>query len=167
MEELRLSAGDKQDARIALLKHYSTEGIVHSIYLLALTLALLSFIEFTSPILEPLTTLSGKLVRGTILSLMTSSFIVLFVYVLGRTVFWGYMRLTIINVKPKENTETYDPKRTTVTFLQQLHEGCLDYVKAKHGVWARFYGLTARLLALIWLGLFIACLMVSLVWLSL
>jgi len=41
MEELRLSAKDKQDARMALLNYYSSECIAHSIYLLTLTIAFL------------------------------------------------------------------------------------------------------------------------------
>jgi len=162
MEELRLSAKDKQDARMALLSHYSSECVAHSIYLLALTIALLSFVEFIPHILEHLT-MSQKFVRGTLLSLMASIFTALYVYLLSRIIFWSYLRSAILGVKPKEgNGVTYDPERTTATFLLQLHEGCLDYVKKKHKIWARFYGLKTKHLALIWFDLFIIFLIISL-----
>ena len=162
MEELRLNTKDKQDARIALLSHYSSECIAHSIYLLALTIALLSFVEFTPHILEPLTT-SQKFVRSTLLSLMASVFTALFVYLLGQIILWSYLRSAILCVKPKGGNEvTYNPEETTATFLLQLHEGCLDYVKKKHEIWARFYELKTKHLALIWFNLFIIFLIVSL-----
>ena len=47
MEELRLSVRDKQDARMALLRYYSSECIAHGVYLLALAVAFLGFVEFT------------------------------------------------------------------------------------------------------------------------
>jgi len=167
MEELRLSAKDKQDARMALLRYYSLECIAHSIYLLALTVTFLSFVEFTPHILNVTSivfpTFSERLVTAVILSLMASVFIVLVVYVLGRTIFWTSLRSAILGVKPKDGNEvTYDPERTTLTFLLQLHEGCLDYVKKKHGFWAKFYGLKGRYLAFVWLDLFVVFLVVSL-----
>lgn len=167
MEELRLSAKDKQDARMALLSYYSSERIAHSVYLLALTIAFLSFVEFTPHILKVTSivfpTFSERLVTVVILSLMASVFIVLVVYILGRTIVWNYLRLAILGVKPKDGSGVaYDPERTTLTFLLQLHEGCLDYVKKKHGVWARFYGLKGRYLVFVWVDLFVVFLVVSL-----
>jgi len=169
MEELRLSAGDKQDARIALLRYYSSECVAHGIYLVALAVGFLGLVEVT-PILSEFTsgvvfsTLSEKLVSRIVLNLMVNGFVVLGVPVLGRTIFWGYLRSAILNVRPKGESEIEsDPRATTVTFLQQLHEGCLDYVKKKHRIWAKFYGLRARQLVLVWLGLFLVFLIVSLV----
>jgi high-affinity nickel permease len=40
-------------------------------------------------------------------------------------------------------------------------------VKKKHGFWTQFYGLRARHLAFIWVGLFVVFLMVSLLLLHL
>jgi hypothetical protein len=166
MEELRLSVKDKQDARIALLRYYSSECVAHSAYLIALAITLLAFVELTPYILEFATnfvfpTLPKESVTIIILSLVASSFIISFVYVLGRTIVWSYMRSAILGVKPKETEVTYDPDRTTLTFLLQLHEGCLDYVKKKHGFWRRFYGLRTRHLALVWVDLFILFLIAS------
>jgi len=167
MEELRLSSKDKQDARMALLRYYSSECVAHGAYLLALTVAFLGFVEFTPHILEPVTsvvfpTLSEELVRGIVLSLMSSGFIVLTVYILGRIIVWTYLRSAILSVRPKGGSGVaYDPERTTITFLQQLHEACVDYVKKKHGFWGQFYGLKARHLALIWLDLSIVFLIIS------
>ena len=168
MEELRLGVKDKQDARMALLRYYSSECVAHGAYLVALAVTFLGFVEFTPHILEFLTgvvfpTLSEEFVTDGILSLVASGFIVLFVYVLGRIVVWGYLRAAILSVRPKGgNAVAYDPERTTVTFLLQLHEGCLGYVKKKHGFWAQFYGLRARHLAFIWVDLFVVFFMVSL-----
>jgi hypothetical protein len=168
MEELRLTVKDKQDARMALLRHYSSECIAHGTYLVALAVAFLGFVEFTPYILEFVTsvvfpTLPERFVTVIISSLVASVFIVLVAYTLGRTIVCGYMRSTIISVKPKkENEVTYDPETTTATFLLQLHEGCLDYVKKKHGFWAQFYKLRAKYLTLIWLDLFIMFLIISL-----
>ena len=97
------------------------------------------------------------------LSLVASGFILLVVYFLGRTTVWGYLRSAILGVMPKGGSGvTYDPESAIVTFLLQLREGCLDHVKKKHGIWARFYGLRVRHLALIWVNLFIVFLIVSL-----
>jgi len=168
MEELRLSVKDKQDARMALLSYYSVECVAHSAYLLALAVTFLAFVEFTPKILELVTgpvfpTLIEEFVTAAILSLVASVFIVLVVYVLGLTIVWSYIKSAILSVKPKESAVTSDPEKTSVTFLLQLHEGCLDYVKKKHKIWAHFYGLKARHLTLIWFNLFVIFLIVSLV----
>ena len=168
MEEFRLTAKDKQDARMALLRRYSSECIAHGVYLVALAVGFFGLVEATPHILKFATsvafpTLSEELVSSTILSLMVSVFIVLVVYVLGRTIFWGYLTSAILDVKPKGGSGVKsEPGRTTVTFLRQLHEACLDYVGKKHGVWARFYGLRGGYLALMWLDLFVAFLIISL-----
>ncbi len=94
--------------------------------------------------------------------LMASGFIVFVVYVFGRAVFWGYLRSAIVNVKPKGGGGVeFEPGATTVTFMQQLHEACFDYVERKHGICTEFYDLRARHLALIWLDLFVVFLIVS------
>jgi len=166
MEELRLSVKDKQDARMALLSYYSSECIAYGAYLLALAVGFLGLVEVTPPLLEIAAsmvspTLPEQLVRSIILGLMASGFIVFVFYVLGRAVVWGYLRLAIVNVKPKGGNELKFEPGTTVTFMQQLHEACLDYVKRKHRLWTRFYGLRVRYLALIWLDLFVVFLAVS------
>jgi len=172
MEELRLSVKDKQDARMALLRYYSSECVAHSIYLLALAITFLAFVELTPHVLEFMTsfvfsTLPKESVIIAILSLVASSFIISFVYILGRTIVWSYMRSAILGVKPKESEVTYDPDKITLTFILQLHEGCLDYVKKKHGFWRHFYGLRTRHLALVWIDLFIMFLIASFLFLYL
>ncbi|MFB0567362.1 MAG: hypothetical protein ACETVM_02095 [Candidatus Bathyarchaeia archaeon] len=166
MEELRLSVRDKQDARMALLSWYSSECIAHGAYLVALAVGFLGFVEATPHILEfaasvfsPI--LPEGLVENIILGLMASVFVVFVVYVLGRAVFWGYLRSAIVNVMPKEGSEVKFEPGTTVTFMQQLHEACLDYVKRRHGMLTKVYGLRARYLALIWLDLFVVFLIFS------
>ena len=166
MEELRLSVKDKQDARMALLSYYSSECIAHGAYIVALAVGFLGLVEATPQILEFATsvfppTLPEGLVRNIILGLMASVFIVFVVYVLGRAVFWGYLRSAIVNIKPKGGSEVKFEPVTTVTFMQQLHEACLDHVKRRHRIWTRFYGLRARYLALIWLDLFVVFLIIS------
>jgi len=168
MEELRLSVKDKQDARMALLSYYSSECIAYGAYLLALAVGFLGLVEVTPPLLETAVsmvspTLPEQLVRSTILGLMASGFIVFVFYVLGRAVVWGYLRSAIVNVKPKGGNELKFELGTTVTFMQQLHEACLDYVRRKHRLWTRFCGLRVRYLALIWLDLFVVFLAVSVI----
>jgi len=169
MEELRLSVRDKQDARMALLSYYSSECIAHGAYLVALAVGFLGLVEVTPYILEFATsvvssTLPEELVRNIILGLMANGFIVLVVYVLGRAVVWSYLRSAILNVKPKGGRGVeFEPGATTVTFMQQLHEACLDYVKRKHGMWTKVYGLRVGRMALIWLELFVVFLVVSVV----
>jgi len=168
MEELRLSVKDKQDARMALLSYYSSECIAHSAYLVALAVGFLGLVEAAPHILEFATSvvspaLPEELVRRIILGLMASVFTVLVVYVLGRAVVWSCLRSAIVNVKPKEGSGVKFEQGTTVTFMQQLHEACLDYVQKKHGIWTKLYGLRARYLALIWLGLFAVFLVISLI----
>jgi hypothetical protein len=168
MEELRLSVEDKQDARIALLSYYSSECIAHGAYLVALSIVFLGLVEVASCTLEIAVnmispSLSEQLVRSIISGLMTSGFIVLVFYVLGRAVVWSYLRSAIVDVKPKgENELKFEPE-TTTTFMRQLHEASLDYVKKKHRTWIKFYELRARYMALIWLALFVAFLAVSVI----
>jgi len=168
MEELRLSVKDKQDARMALLNYYSSECIAHGAYLVALAVGFLGLVEASPHVLELVASvysaaLPEELATRIILSLMASGFIGLVVYVLGRAVVWGYLRSAIINVKPKEGNGVKLELGTTVTFMQQLHEACLDYVKRKHGIWTKFYGLKAGYLALIWLALFVMFLVISVI----
>jgi len=168
MEELRLSVKDKQDARMALLSYYSSECIAHGAYLVALAIGFLGLVEATPHILEFATsvfspTLPEEFVRRIILGLMASGFIVLVIYVLVRAVVWGYLRSAIVKVKPKGGNGVKFEPGTTVTFMQQLHEACLDYVKREHGVWTKFYGLKARYLAFIWLDLFVVFLVISVI----
>jgi hypothetical protein len=158
---MRLNAKDKQDARIALLKHYSSECITHSIYLLTLTITFLSFVEVTPHLGS--STLLEKLVTATTLSLVTSILTSLTAYILGRTIVFSYLKSTILSAKPKnENEIIHDSNKTTITFLLQLHEGCLDYVKKKHEFWGRFYSLKTQHLMPIWTALFITFLLISL-----
>jgi hypothetical protein len=144
---------------MALLSHYSSECITHGAYLVALAVAFLGLVETSPHILEFAASvfspaLPEELARRIVLSLMTSIFTVLVVYVLGQAVVWSYLRSAIINVKPKEGNGVKFEPGTTATFMQQLHEACLDYVKKKHGIWTKFHGLRTRYLALIWLTLF-------------
>lgn len=168
MEELRLSVKDKQAARMALLSYYSSECIAHGAYIVALTIGFLGLVEATPHILEFATsvvspTLPEELVRRIVLGLIASGFIVLVVYVLGKAVVWGYLRSAILNVKPKEGGEMKLEQGTTATFMQQLHESCLDYVKKKHETWSKFRDLKVEYLALIWLGLFAVFLIISVI----
>lgn len=166
MEELRLSVRDKQDARMALLSYYSSECVAHGAYLVALAVGFLGLVEvapyvleFAAGVFSP--ALPEGLVRNVILGLMASGFMVLVVYVLGRAVFWGYLRSAIVDVRPKGGSGLEFEQGTTVTFMRQLHEACLDYVEGRYGVWTKVYGLRARHLALMWLDLFVVFLIVS------
>jgi len=166
MEELRLSVRDKQDARMALLSYYSSECIAHGAYFLALAVGFLGFVEAGPRILEFAVsvfspTLPEEFVRRIMLGLMASGFIFLVVYVLCRAVVWGYLRLAVVNVKPKRGNGLKFEPGTTVTFMQQLHEACFDYVREKHGLWMKFYDLRVRYLVLVWLGLFVVFLVIS------
>jgi len=116
---------------------------------------------FAASVASP--TLPEEFVGRITLSLMASSLIVLVVYILVRAVVWSYLKSAIVNVKPKEGNGVKFEPGTTATFMQQLHEACLDYVKKKHWVWAKFYGLRARYLVLIWLTLFAVFLTISVI----
>jgi len=156
MEELTLTSENKQDARIALLKYYSSECVAHGVYLIAISLGFLSLTEIDS---IPFT---SELVRSIVASLLLSLFIVLLVYTLGRTFFWSYLRTTILSVKPKEeNAVKYEVDKTTVTFVQRLHLACVDYVKEKHSWSATVYTLKNSSLALVWFYLFVIFTIVS------
>lgn len=155
MEEFRLTPQDKQDARTALLKYYSSKCVSHGAYLVAIAVAFYGFVKFIPFILNfNILPLTPELMKSIIISLTLSGFIVLIVYVLSRTFFWSYLTTVILNVKPKEKNEMeHEPERTTVTFLQQLHIACFDYVESKHKISARIYKLGFGHLALIWIDL--------------
>jgi len=85
---------------------------------------------------------SLELTRGFILSLAASGFVVLAAYLLGRTIFWGYLTVAVLRVRPKKEDEVKSRRKgTTITFLQQLHVACFDYVREEHKIWAKFYAL--------------------------
>ena len=173
MEEFRLTLQDKQDARMALLKYYSSKCIAHGAYLTAIAVAFYGFIKSIPFILDstiniiilPLTT---EIMKSITISLTLSGFIVLTVYILGRTFFWSHLTTAILNVKPKEKNEVkYEPEQTTVTFLQQLHIACFDYVEHKHKISAKIYKLELGYLTLIWIDSSVIFIIVSLIWLYL
>lgn len=162
MEEFLLTPKEKQDARIALLKSYTLQCVAHSAFMIAIALGFFSLVQFARSIVFP--PLFSELSRGIIFSLTYSGFIVLVFYVLGRTFFWWHLRAAVINVKPKKESEVeHESERTTVTFLQQLHVACLDYVKEKHKICAKFYTLRPGHLALIWFDVFVAFLIIFLI----
>lgn len=162
MEEFLLTPKDKQDTRIALLKHYSSQCVAHSAYIVAIAFGFFGLVEFARSMVFPL--LSSGLSRSIILSLMYSGFVVLVVFVLGRTFFLGYLRAAVINVKPKkENEVEHESERTTVTFMQQLHVASIDFVKEKHEICAKFFMLKHGHLAILWFDTFVAMLVIFLI----
>lgn len=168
MEELALTARDKQDARIALLKHYSSECVAHGAYLVAIAVGFFGLVEATLVILKSETSVNflpftPELARSIVFSLMWSVFIILFIRILIRTLYWGYLTTAILNVKPKKESEVeYESGRTTVTFIQRLHVACVDYVSEEHkwsgpiGKWKK------NTWALIWFYLFVVFTIISL-----
>ncbi|MDH5437274.1 MAG: hypothetical protein OEX76_00045 [Candidatus Bathyarchaeota archaeon] len=163
MEELTLTPKDKQDARIALLKYYSSECVAHGAYLIALAVGFFGLVQVASLITSVDFLSFTELAGGIIANLMLSIFIVLIIYILGRTFFWGYLRTVVLNVKPKEESEVeFEAKRTTVTFIQRLHVACFEYVREKHKWSTKINTLKISTLALIWFYLFVAFTIVSL-----
>jgi hypothetical protein len=169
MEEFRLTLQDKQDARTALLKYYSSKCLAHGTYLVAIAVAFYGFVKFVPFILDPtlnitILPLTTELTKSIMVSLPLSGFIALTVYVLGRTFFWSHLTTAILNVKPKEKNEVeYEPEQTTVTFLQQLHIACFDYVEHKHKISAKICRLGFGYLTLIWIDLSVMFIIFSLV----
>ncbi|MFB0501893.1 MAG: hypothetical protein ACETVP_05425 [Candidatus Bathyarchaeia archaeon] len=164
MEEFMLTPKDKQDARIALLKYYSSECVAHGAYVVAIAVGFFGFVGFT-PIITSVNFLlfTSELARGIVASLMLSVFIILFIYVVGRTFFWGYLTTAILSVKPKGESEVeFEAERTTVTLIQRLHLACVDCVREKHRWSAIFYTLRISTLTLIWFYLFVAFSIISL-----
>lgn len=156
MEDFTLNSKNKQDARIALLKYYSSECVAHGAYLVAISIGFLSLTEVDS---IPFT---SELVRSIVTSLLLSLFIVLLVYTLGRAFFWSYLRTTILSVRPKEeNAVKFEADKTIVTFVQRLHLACVDYVKEKHSWSATVYALKNSTLALAWFYIFVMFAIVS------
>jgi len=168
MEELVLTARDKQDARMALLKYYSSECVAHGAYLVAMAVGFFGLVEATLVILKSETSVdflpfTPELVGGIVASLILSIFIVLIICILGRTFFWGYLTTAILNVKPKKESEVEcESGRTTVTFIQRLHVACVDYVMEKHRWSATIHTLRISTLALIWFYLFVVFTIISL-----
>lgn len=164
-----LTPKDKQDARIALLRYYSFQCVAHGAYLVAIAVGLFSLVQLTPSILEfaasvTLLPVPSEIVTSILFSLILSGFVVAIAYVIGRTFFWGHLATSILHVKPKEESEVErESDKTTITFLQQLHLACLDYVKEKHKWSAQFYTLRRNGLALIWFDLFVVFLIVSLI----
>jgi len=167
MEELALTPRDKQDARIALLRYYSSQCVAHGAYLVAMAVGFFGLLAVAPLILGCVASISlpfaPELARGVVISVMLSIFIVLFIYILGRTFFWGYLTTAILSVKPKEESEVEcESGRTTATFIQRLHLACVDYVREKHRWAAKFPTLRISTLALICFYLFVIFTIISL-----
>lgn len=168
MEELVLTARDKQDARMALLKYYSSECVAHGAYLVAMAVGFFGLVAVIPRILSFVASVDSlpftpELAGGIVASLILSIFIVLIIYVLGRTFFWCYLTTAILNVKPKEESEVeYEAGKTTVTFIQRLHVACVDYVGEKHKWAATIHTLRISTLALIWFYLLVIFTIISL-----
>lgn len=161
MEEFLLTPRDKQEARIGLLRHYSLQCVAHSVYIVTITVGFLGLVEFGRSMAFPL--FASELSRDILFSFMYSGFLVLVVYALGRTFFWIYLRAAIINVKPKKESEVKrESEKTTVTFMEQLHVACFEYVKERHRTCARVFALRPEHLALIWFDVFVAFLVIFL-----
>jgi len=169
MEELTLTSKDRQDARIALLRYYSSECVAHGAYLVALAVGFFGLVEVAPLIIEFVASVdflffTPELAGGILASLMLSIFIVLIIYILGRTFFWGYLTTVILKVKPKEESEVeIESDGTAATFIQRLHLACIDYMREKHNWLAIVHKLRISTLLLIWFYLFIAFTIVSLV----
>ncbi|NIR86746.1 hypothetical protein GWO13_03920 [Candidatus Bathyarchaeota archaeon] len=164
MEELMLTPQDKQDARIALLKYYSSECMTHGAYSIALAVGFFGLVEATSLVANvDFFSLSQEL-AVVLVALMWSFFIVFFIRILGRTIYWGHLTTAILNVKPKEESEVeFEAERTTVTFIQRLHMACFEYVREKHRLSAIFHTLRISTLALFGFYLFVVFAVISLV----
>lgn len=164
MEELTLTPKDKQDARIALLKYYSSECVAHGAYLIALAVGFFGLVEVVSLLTSvDFFSVTPELAGGIVASLMLSVFSVLIIHILGRTFYWGHLTTAVLNVKPKEESEVeFEAKRTTVTFIQRLHVACVDYVREKHKWSTKINTLRISTLALICFYLFVIFAIVSL-----
>lgn len=164
MEELTLTPRDKQDARIALLKYYSSECVAHGAYLIALAVGFFGLVEVVSLLTSvDFFFVTPELAGGIVASLMLSVFSVLIICILGRTFYWGHLTTAVLNVKPKEESEVeFEAKRTTVTFIQRLHVACVDYVREKHKWSTKINTLRISTLALICFYLFVIFAIVSL-----
>jgi hypothetical protein len=164
MEELTLTPKDKQDARIALLKYYSSECVAHGAYLIALSVGFFGVVQVVSLLTSvDFFSVTPELVGGIMANLMLSIFIVLFIRIFGRIFYWGHLTAAALNVKPKEESEVeFEAKITTVTFIQRLHVACVDYVGEKHRWSTKINTLRISTLALICFYLFVAFTIVSL-----
>jgi len=161
MEELTLTPKDRQNARIALLKYYSSECMTHGAYLVAIAIGFFGLVEATPLILNFVTSVdflssAPELASSIIVYLMWSVFIFFFIYNFGRTFYWGYLTTAALNVKPKEESEVEcESGRITVTFILRLHLACVDYVREEHRWSAPFNTWRKSTWALIWFYLFV------------
>jgi hypothetical protein len=125
---------DLEDARAVLLKHYSSECVIHGAYIIAIAVGLLSFIGVL-PYFWSITLFT----RIAMLALISSILLTLAIHILGRALFWSYVASAVIRVAPKKESEIEEG--TTATFLWLLHQACTDYVRKKHKIAGAFYTL--------------------------
>ena len=130
---------DEQDARIALLTHYSRVLVSHGVYILTVVLGILGLFEVL-PNLSPASITIGNQeiisVRNLIMSIGLSVLIALKINLIGRLFFWSYMTDAVSRVKPIKEIEI--KKGTTGTLLYQLDRACYNYVKLEHPVLVPF-----------------------------
>jgi len=149
MEDFSLSQRDIQNARTALLEHYSSQITAHGTYLITLLVGFFSFVQ-ALPFFQTLETLPRDFLRGFFLSI----FLFLGVYLLGRTLLWGYLASAILRVTPKKESEIKIEEGGSATLLTRLHLACIDHVIQKHKDLWQFYMNRYRELEL-WVILFV------------
>jgi hypothetical protein len=143
---------EAQNARIALLRYYSSGCRAHGAYILTSVLAIFGFFGFL-PAIGHL----DELVKTSIAALALSGFSTALIHFMGRSLFWGYLASNIINVKPLSYELAADYLKREVgvasnTYLGRLHFACSDYVRKKYAIVGKFHSLKNRWLVYVFVG---------------
>lgn len=141
---------DLEEDRRTLLKYYSSQSSQHIAYVLTLSIGFFTFIQALQYL-----KLAG-VSRDVLVSVLLSSFLTIFWYLLLRTFFWGTLSSLACYHRPISEEEycrrvayEYNKKIVCITTLQRLNFECIDAYKRDHLI--RYYAMKPKSCALLWL----------------
>jgi len=163
----------EQNARMALLKYYSSECTAHGTYILTAVIALFAFLHFL-----PFAGHPNKMVNASIVASILSCFSTALTHFIGRSLFWGYLASNILCVKPRSYEKTTERLKQWIkragntylasnTYLARLHFACSDYVTNKYRIVGKFSRIRIKILASVFVVSVIFFFVLQLYWLEL
>lgn len=138
MERLFNSQKEEQNARIALLRYYSSNCRAHGTYILTVAIAIFTSLEVYTRII-----ILNETLKNFAFSFILSVLLTIGSYWLVRLFFWGYLATPIMWVKPLKYEDTTKNlkcvlDKTNINTVIRLHLACSEYVKDTHETLSKF-----------------------------
>ena len=143
---------DEQDARIALLRYYSSECVTHGTYILTIAVLIFTSLEVYTRI-----TLLNETATNLVFSFILSFLFTMGFYLLMRLILWGYLITPLMWIKPLTYEKAAEKlkcvqDKASVNLMIRLHLACGEFVKRAHKTVSKYAHPRHE-----WLVLFVIC----------